>query len=142
MRFVTRLFIIILLSSLINISVQAGGKKIQLFQELSPGLNIYRYEWDVETCVMYVAEISRDESTLQFEVALGNSQVLGKETVRSMAEHRNQKGDPTGPRGSQRWVRCFRGYAWIRRCLGKPTYSGWRINHTTNGYRCMLRCNR
>lgn len=93
MRFVARLSIIILLSCLISISVQAGGNKIQLFQELSPGLNIYRYEWDVETCVMYVAEMSRDESTLQFEVALGNSQVLGKETVRSMADRRNQKGD-------------------------------------------------
>ena len=93
MRSAVRLSIIILLSCLISISVKADGKITQLFPELSPGLNIYRYEWDVETCVIYVAEMSRNEATLQFEVELGNSQVLGKETVRSMAERRNQKGD-------------------------------------------------
>ena len=32
-------------------------------------------------------------STLHFEVALANAQVLGKETVRSMANRRNQRGD-------------------------------------------------
>ncbi|MCG9127662.1 phosphodiester glycosidase family protein [Candidatus Poribacteria bacterium] len=93
MKLVIRLSVTIPLFCLIAISIQAGGKKTQLFPELSPGLNIYKYEWDVETCVMYVAEMSRDESTLQFEVALGNSQVLGKETVRSMAARCNQEGD-------------------------------------------------
>lgn len=72
---------------------QAAGKKTQLFPEISPGLNIYRYEWDVETCVLYVAEMSRQERTLHFEVALANSHVLGKETVRSIAKRRTQRGD-------------------------------------------------
>ena len=71
----------------------AGGEKEVLFPELTPGLHLYRYKWDVETCVLYVAEMSRNEPTLHFEVALANAQVLGKETVRSMANRRNQRGD-------------------------------------------------
>ena len=93
MRFGQRLCVIILLLCLINTLAQADGKKTQLFPDLSPGLNIYRYDWDVETCVLYVAEMSRQEPTLHFEVALGNSQVLGKETVRSMANRRSKSGD-------------------------------------------------
>ena len=72
---------------------QADRKKTQLFPDLSPGLNIYRYDWDLETCVIYVAEMSRQNPTLHFEVALANSQVLGKETVRSIAKRRTQRGD-------------------------------------------------
>ena len=72
---------------------QAGGEKEILFPDLTPGTHIYRYIWDVETCVLYVAEMSRSEPTLHFEVALANAQVLGKETVRSMANRRNQRGD-------------------------------------------------
>jgi hypothetical protein len=72
---------------------QADGKKTQLFPDLSPGLNVYRYDWDLETCVIYVAEMSRQNPTLHFEVALANSQVLGKETVRSIAKRRTQRGD-------------------------------------------------
>ena len=71
----------------------AGGEKEVLFPELTPGLHLYRYNWDVETCVLYVAEMSRNEPTLHFEVALANAQVLGKETVRSMANRRDQRGD-------------------------------------------------
>ena len=71
----------------------AGGEKEALFPELSSGLHLYRYNWDVETCVLYVAEMSRNEPTLHFEVALANAQVLGKETVRAMANRRNQRGD-------------------------------------------------
>jgi hypothetical protein len=37
--------------------------------------------------------MSRHEPTLHFEVALANAQVLGKETVRSMANRRTQRGD-------------------------------------------------
>ena len=73
--------------------VHAGGEKEELFPNLTPGLHLYRYNWDVETCVLYVAEMSRKASTLHFEVALANAQVLGKETVRSMANRRNQRGD-------------------------------------------------
>ena len=93
MRFGQRLCIITLLLCLISVLAQAGGKKTQLFSDLSDGLNIYRYDWDVETCVIYVAEMSRHDPTLHFEVALGKSQVLGKETVRSMAKRRTQRGD-------------------------------------------------
>ena len=93
MRFGQRLCTVILLLCLISTITQAGGKKTQLFPDLSDGLNIYRYDWDVETCVLYIAEMSRNNPTLHFEVALGNSQVLGKETVRSMAKRRTQRGD-------------------------------------------------
>ena len=72
---------------------QAGGEKEVLFPDLTPGIHIYRYTWDAEPCVLYVAEMSRTEPTLHFEVALANAQVLGKETVRSMANRRNQRGD-------------------------------------------------
>ena len=72
---------------------QAGGEKKTLFPDLATGLHLYRYDWDVETCVLYVAEMSRHEPTLRFEVALANAQVLGKETVRSMANRRTQRGD-------------------------------------------------
>ncbi len=74
-------------------ATQAGGKKKPLFPDMATGLHLYRYDWDVETCVLYVAEMSRHEPTLRFEVALANAQVLGKETVRSMANRRNQRGD-------------------------------------------------
>lgn len=72
---------------------RAGGEKEVLFPDLTPGLHLYRYNWDLETCVLYVAEMSRTEPTLHFEVALANAQVLGKETVRAMANRRNQRGD-------------------------------------------------
>ena len=73
--------------------VQAGGEKKTLFPDLAQGLHLYRYDWDVETCVLYVAEMSRHEASLHFEVMLANRQVLGKETVRSMANRRTQRGD-------------------------------------------------
>ena len=72
---------------------QADGRRETLFPALAPGIQIYRYEWDVETVVLYVAEMSRQDPTLHFEVALANAQVLGKETVRSMANRRTQRGD-------------------------------------------------
>lgn len=72
---------------------QAGGEKKTLFPDLAQSLHLYRYDWDVETCVLYVAEMSRHEASLHFEVMLANAQVLGKETVRSMANRRTQRGD-------------------------------------------------
>ncbi|MCY4401177.1 MAG: phosphodiester glycosidase family protein [Candidatus Poribacteria bacterium] len=93
MRFGHRLGIIISIICLFIPVAHAAGKKTQLFPDQLPGLNIYKYDWDVETCVLYVAEMSRKESTLHFEVALANSQVLGKETVRSIAKRRTQRGD-------------------------------------------------
>lgn len=93
MRFGKRVPIVIILLCLISPIAYAGGKKTQLYPDLPSGLNIYRYDWDVETCVLYVAEMSRNEKTLHFEVGLANSQVLGKETVRSIAQRRTQRGD-------------------------------------------------
>lgn len=83
------LFLLMAISAI----AQAGGEKKTLFPDLAPGLHLYRYNWDVETCVLYVAEMSRHEPALRFEVALANAQVLGKETVRSMANRRTQRGD-------------------------------------------------
>ena len=88
-----RVIICLLLLLMIATVAQAGGEKKALFPDLAPGLHLYRYDWDVETCVLYVAEMSRHESSLHFEVMLANAQVLGKETVRSMANRRTQRGD-------------------------------------------------
>ena len=85
--------VVIVLLCHFPVCADAGGKKTQLFTELDPGLNVYRYDWDVETCVIYVAEMSRNNPTLKFEVALANAQVLGKETVRSIAKRRSERGD-------------------------------------------------
>ena len=74
-------------------TAHAGGEKKTLFPDVAPGLHLYRYDWDVETCVLYVAEMSRHEASLHFEVMIANAQVLGKETVRSMANRRTQRGD-------------------------------------------------
>lgn len=88
-RFPTIICLLLTITSL----TQARGSKEVLFPDATPGIQIYRYNWDVETCVLYVAEMSRHEPTLHFEVALANAQVLGKETVRSMANRRTQGGD-------------------------------------------------
>ena len=88
-----RFSIFICLLLLTTTITHAGGRKEVLFSDVAPGIQIYRYNWDVETCVLYVAEMSRHEPTLHFEVALANAQVLGKETVRSMAKRRAQRGD-------------------------------------------------
>lgn len=93
MRLILSLFTILCLFFQISIFSHASGKKTPLFTDIAPGLNIYQYEWDLETCVLYVAEMSRKEPTLKFEVSLANSQILGKETVRSMALRRTQRGD-------------------------------------------------
>ncbi len=87
------LICLLLLWMTVPATAQAGGEKKTLFPDLASGLHLYRYDWDVETCVLYVAEMSRHEPTLHFEVALANAQVLGKETVRSMADRRTQRGD-------------------------------------------------
>ena len=88
-----RLSIIICLLLITTTLTYADGKKEVLFPNITPGIQIYRYDWDVETCALYVAEMSRHEPTLHFEVALANAQVLGKETVRAMAHRRTQRGD-------------------------------------------------
>ena len=88
-----RFFTIICLLLITTPLTYAAGKKEVRFPNIAPGIQIYRYDWDVETCALYVAEMSRHEPTLHFEVALANAQVLGKESVRSMANRRTQRGD-------------------------------------------------
>ena len=93
MRLGLKLYSILLCLCLIPTVAEAGGKKTVLSPEVSPGLQLYRYDWDVETCVLYVAEMSRQQPNLHFEVALGNGQIIGKETVRAMAARRTKRGD-------------------------------------------------
>ena len=64
-----------------------------LFGGLHPGVHIYRYDWHQEGCVLYVAEMDRSHSDLHFEAAIAKDQILGKETVRSIADRRSQRGD-------------------------------------------------
>lgn len=74
-------------------SVQAATHRTNLFADLHPGLHIYRYDWHEEECVLYVAEMDRSHADLHFEAAIANDQILGKETVRSIADRRSQRGD-------------------------------------------------
>jgi hypothetical protein len=94
-KFTFRCFQILLTFSafLICAAVHAAGKRTELLQDLQPGVRIYRYDWDVEQCSLYVAEIDRSNEKLHFEVAIAGDQILGKETVRSMAHRRAQRGD-------------------------------------------------
>ena len=74
-------------------SVRSAGQRTDLFQDPHPGTHIYRYDWDMEPCALYVAEMDRSHRDLHFEAAIGGNQILGKETVRSMAHRRSQRGD-------------------------------------------------
>ena len=74
-------------------SVQAVIHRTDLFADLHPGVHIYRYDWHDEGCVLYVAEMDRSYTDLHFETAIANDQILGKETVRSIAHQRSERGD-------------------------------------------------
>ncbi len=67
--------------------------RTDLFNDLHPGVHIYRYDWYEERCVLYVAEMDRSHTDLHFEAAIARDQILGKETVRSAAHRRSQRGD-------------------------------------------------
>ena len=67
--------------------------RTDLFGDLHPGVHVYRYDWHEEGCVLYVAELDRSYTELHLEVAIAQDQVLGKETVRSIASRRSQRGD-------------------------------------------------
>ena len=67
--------------------------RTNLFNDLHPGVHIYRYDWHEERCVLYVAEMDRSHTDLHFEAAIAKDQILGKETVRSIAHRRSQRGD-------------------------------------------------
>ena len=74
-------------------SIQAASHRTDMFTDLHPGVHIYRYDWHEERCVLYVAEMDRSYSDLHFEAAIAKDQILGKETVRSIAHRRSQRGD-------------------------------------------------
>lgn len=74
-------------------SVQAAIPRTDMFTDLHPGLQVYRYDWREEGCVLYVAEMDRSHTDLHFEAAIAKDQILGKETVRSVAHRRSQRGD-------------------------------------------------
>ena len=74
-------------------SVHAASHRTDMFTDLHPGIHIYRYNWHEERCVLYVAEMDRSHTDLHFEAAIANDQILGKETVRSIANRRSQRGD-------------------------------------------------
>ena len=67
--------------------------RTDLSSDLHPGVHIYRYDWHVEQCVVYVAEMDRSYTDLHFEAAIAQDRILGKETVRSIAHRRSQRGD-------------------------------------------------
>ena len=73
--------------------VQAAIHRTNLFSDLHPGVHVYRYDWREEGCVIYVAEMDRSHTDLHFEAAIAKDQILGKETVRSIADRRSQRGD-------------------------------------------------
>ena len=43
--------------------------------------------------MLYVSEMERSHTDLHFEAAIAADQILGKETVRSTAHRRSQRGD-------------------------------------------------
>ena len=67
--------------------------RTNLFSDLHPGVHVYRYDWHEEQCVLYVAEMDRSHTDLYFEATIAGDQILGKETVRSTAHRRSQRGD-------------------------------------------------
>ncbi len=67
--------------------------RTNLFADLHPGVHIYRYDWREEECIIYVAEMDRSHTDLHFEAAIAKEQILGKETVRSIANRRSQRED-------------------------------------------------
>ena len=73
--------------------VQAASHRTDMSIDLHPGIHIYRYDWHEEGCVLYVAEIDRSHTDLHFEAAIAKDRILGKETVRSIAHRRSQRGD-------------------------------------------------
>ena len=67
--------------------------RTDLYDDLHPGIQVYRYDWHQERCVLYVAEMDRSHTDLHFEAAIAKDRILGKETVRSIAHRRSQRGD-------------------------------------------------
>ena len=77
----------------LSASLSPNPTRTDLFSDLHPGVRIYQYDWGEEQCVLYVAEMERSHTDLHFEAAIAADQILGKETVRSAAHRRSQRGD-------------------------------------------------
>ena len=91
--YVSRLILSICFLLITGQSVHAASHRTDMFTDLHPGVHIYRYDWHEESCVLYVAEMDRSYTDLHFEAAIAKDQILGKETVRSIANRRSQRGD-------------------------------------------------
>ena len=87
------ILLILFLTVVICCSGQPAGRRTDLSQELHPGVHIYRYDWEAEQCALYVAEMDRNHQKLHFEAAIAADQILGKESVQSMADRRSQRAD-------------------------------------------------
>ena len=89
LRFILSIYFLLITAQ----SVHAASHSTDMFTDLHPGVHIYRYDWHEEGCVLYVAEMDRSYTDLHFEAAIANDQILGKETVRSIANRRSQRRD-------------------------------------------------
>ena len=77
----------------LSASLSPNPTRTDLFSDLHPGVRIYQYDWGEEQCVLYVAEMERSHTDLHFEAAIAADQILGKESIRSTAHRRSQRGD-------------------------------------------------
>ena len=77
----------------LSASLSPNPTRTDLFSDLHPGVRIYQYDWGEEQCVLYVAEMERSHTDLHFEAAIAKDQILGKESIRSIAHRRSQRGD-------------------------------------------------
>ncbi len=83
----------VLLLILVSIIPAFGlGQRQELCIGVHPGIHVYKYRWDKEPCVFYVAEIDKNNPDLNVQVCLGQSKVLGKETVPGIARRVSKGG--------------------------------------------------
>ena len=68
------------------------GQRQELCEGMHPGIHVYKYRWDKEPCVFYVAEIDKNSPDLNVQVCLGQGKVLGKETVPEIARRVSKGG--------------------------------------------------
>jgi len=89
-----KLFIpfVLLLTLVASVSGFDLGQRRELCEDLHPGISIYKYDWDKDQCVFYVAEIDKNNSDLSVQFRLGQGKVLGKETVPSIARRASKNG--------------------------------------------------
>ncbi|MCZ6680220.1 MAG: phosphodiester glycosidase family protein [Candidatus Poribacteria bacterium] len=56
------------------------------------GMRLYRDWWSKRQAAVYIAEMDRTAKNLRFGVELANSQIVGRETIRSMAARLKEQG--------------------------------------------------